>query len=185
LTTDMPELNTVAGFTSWLFNFLRHPIRNIMHFFPIRWSERGIFLLVMQPLDNYLRFVHEKKWWKLGGLSINTKNESNTPIQGRVKIGEEVAHSIAKKVGGTCSTTYTSAIMDIPTTAHILGGAKIGENIDTGVVDENLEVFGYKNLYVIDGSVIPSNLGVNPSLTITAIAEYAMDKFSIKQDNNG
>ena len=75
--------------------------------------------------------------------------------------------------------------MDIPTTAHILGGARIAENIDKGVVSKNLEVFGYKGLYVIDGSVIPSNLGVNPSLTITAIAEYAMDKFKIKQDRNG
>ena len=185
LTTDMPGLNTVAGFVTWLLNFLRHPIRNIMHFFPLRWSERSIFLLVMQPLDNYLRFVYEKKWWKLGGLSINTKNESNLPIQGRIKIGEQVAHNIANKIKGVCSTTYTSAIMDIPTTAHILGGAKIGESINSGVVSKDLEVFGYKNLYVIDGSVIPSNLGVNPSLTITAIAEYAMDKFSTKQDTNG
>ena len=93
--------------------------------------------------------------------------------------------NIANKIKGVCSTTYTSAIMDIPTTAHILGGAKIGESIDSGVVNDELEVFGYKNLYVVDGSVIPSNLGVNPSLTITAIAEYAMDKISTKQDING
>ena len=180
LTTDMPKIDKIAGFIPWLLNFARHPIRNIMHFFPWRWSERGIFLLVMQPLDNYLRLVYEKKWWKLGRLSINTKNESNMPVPGRIKIGEEVAENIASDIGGTASTTYTSAIMNIPTTAHILGGARMSDKKDDGVVNNKLEVFDYKGLYVIDGSVIPSNLGVNPSLTITAIAEYAMDKFPNK-----
>ena len=66
------------------------------------------------------------------------------------------------------------------TTAHILGGARMANSSSDGVVNENLEVFGYKGLYVVDGSVIPSNLGVNPSLTITAMAEYAMDKFPAK-----
>ena len=180
LTTDMPGINKIAGFIPWILNFARHPIRNIMHFFPWKWSERGIFLLVMQPLNNYLRFVHERKWWKLGGVSMNTKNESDMPIPGRIKIGEKLAESIAAKIGGSPSTTYTSAIMDIPTTAHILGGARMSNDKDSGVVNENLEVFGYRGLYVVDGSVIPSNLGVNPSLTITAIAEYAMDKFPSK-----
>tara|TARA_Y100001970_G_C14233047_1_gene859917 strand:+ start:984 stop:2558 length:1575 start_codon:yes stop_codon:yes gene_type:complete len=180
LTTDMPGINKIAGFIPWVLNFIRHPIRNIMHFFPFKWSQRGIFLLVMQPLNNYLRLVHERKWWKLGGVSINTKNESNMPVPGRIKVGEEIAESIALKIGGSASTTYTSAIMDIPTTAHILGGARMADNDSNGVVNKNLEVFSYKGLYVVDGSVIPSNLGVNPSLTITAIAEYAMDQFPNK-----
>ena len=74
-------------------------------------------------------------------------------------------------------TTYMDAIFDIPTTAHILGGACMGKDIASGVIDENFEMFNYPGLYVIDGSAVPSNLGVNPSLTITALAEYAMSRF--------
>jgi cholesterol oxidase len=180
LATDMPKPNSPAGLVYWIVNFIRHPIRNIMYLFPWRWSERGIFLLVMQPLNNYLRLVHEKKWWKLGRVSLNTKNESDTPIPGRIAVGERLAEQVAKKVGGHCSTTYPSAILNVSTTAHILGGARMSGGPSEGVVDENLEVFGYSGLYVIDGSSIPSNLGVNPSLTITALAEYAMDKFPKK-----
>jgi len=73
------------------------------------------------------------------------------------------------------------SIFDIPTTAHILGGACLGKNKDSGVVDENFEMFHYPGMYVIDGSVVPSNLGVNPSLTITALAEYAMSRFPNKK----
>ena len=71
LTTEMTHVDQKAGMISWLLNFIKHPIRNLAYFFPRRWSERGIFLLVMQPLNNYLRLVHEKKWWKFGGVSIN------------------------------------------------------------------------------------------------------------------
>ena len=93
-----------------------------------------------------------------------------------------LAETISKKVGGNCSTTYTSAILNIPTTAHILGGSRMSDDPDKGVINHELEAFGHKGLYVIDGSSIPSNLGVNPSLTITALAEYAMDKFPKKKD---
>ena len=102
------------------------------------------------------------------------------PVPGRIEVGEKIAQNIAKKVGGHCSTTYPSAILNVPTTAHILGGARISNNPENGVINDNLEVFGYSGLYVIDGCSIPSNLGVNPSLTITALAEYAMDKFPKK-----
>ena len=139
-------------------------------------------MLVMQPLNNYLKFVNERKWWKFGAKSLSTRNESNMPVPGRIEIGEKLAEKISKKVGGNCSTTYTSAILNIPTTAHILGGARMSDNPNKGVVNQELEAFGHKGLYVIDGSSIPSNLGVNPSLTITALAEYAMDKFPKKDE---
>ena len=69
------------------------------------------------------------------------------------------------------------AIFGISSTAHILGGARIGKDINSGVINEKFEIFNYPGIYVIDGSVMPSNLGVNPSLTITALAEYAMSQF--------
>jgi cholesterol oxidase len=85
------------------------------------------------------------------------------------------------KTGGTILTTYMDSIFDIPTTAHILGGACLGKNKDSGVIDENFEMFNYPGMYVVDGSMVPSNLGVNPSLTITALSEYAMSRFPNKK----
>ena len=93
-----------------------------------------------------------------------------------IPIGEKIAEMIIQKTGGTTITSYMDSIFGIPTTAHILGGAIIGMNADSGVIDGNFEVFNYPGLYVVDGSSIPSNLGVNPSLTITALAEYAMSR---------
>jgi cholesterol oxidase len=71
-------------------------------------------------------------------------------------------------------------LFNTPTTAHIMGGAVMGESAETGVIDADHRVFGYENLLVCDGSVIPANLGVNPSLTITALAEYAMSRLPRK-----
>ena len=88
---------------------------------------------------------------------------------------------VAEKTGGVPVSSYFDSLLGIPTTAHILGGCCMGKSINEGVVNENCEVFNYPGLYVVDGSVIPSNLGVNPSLTITAVAEYAMSKMSIKE----
>ncbi len=77
-------------------------------------------------------------------------------------------------------TTYMDALFEISSTAHILGGACMGKDMQSGVIDENFEMFNYPGMYIIDGSVVPSNLGVNPSLTITALAEYAMSRFPKK-----
>ncbi|MBC7475887.1 MAG: hypothetical protein H7263_16515, partial [Candidatus Sericytochromatia bacterium] len=80
------------------------------------------------------------------------------------------------------SNNFFESIFDISTTAHILGGCPIGYSLDDGAIDTKFEAFNYPNLHVIDGSIIPANLGVNPSLTITAMAEYAMSQISDKKD---
>jgi cholesterol oxidase len=81
---------------------------------------------------------------------------------------------LAEKVDGIAQSTLPEAVLDTPATAHILGGAVIGADPSRGVVDHRQRVFGYQNLLVCDGSVVPANPGVNPSLTITALAEHAM-----------
>ena len=94
---------------------------------------------------------------------------------GRTTIGPSYnAAWLAEKTGGIAQSSITEAMANIPTTAHILGGAVIGADASTGVVDARQRVFGYDNLLVCDGSAIPANVGVNPSLTITALAEHAM-----------
>ncbi len=114
---------------------------------------------------------------------MNSELSSGKPIPSSIPIGEEVANKIAEKIDGIPMSTFMDTFLNIPTTAHILGGATIGKDIDSGVVDENFEVFNYPGLYVIDGSIVPSNLGVNPSLTITALSEYALSKFPRKSSS--
>ena len=94
-----------------------------------------------------------------------------------------MANDIAKEIKGVPMSTYMDTFLNIPTTAHILGGATMGQDINSGVVNQDFEIFNYPGLYVIDGSVGPSNLGVNPSLTITALSEYAMSKIQRKKIN--
>jgi cholesterol oxidase len=81
---------------------------------------------------------------------------------------------MARKVKGIPQNTVNEVLFNVPTTAHILGGCPIGASAETGVIDSRHQVFGYSGLYVCDGSAIPANLGVNPSLTITAMTERAM-----------
>ena len=144
--------------------------------------EKTIILLVMQPVSNYLKLNYKSRWWRLGGYSMNSRSSTGEKIPSNIPIGEETARNIINKTGGTVMTTYMDSIFGIPSTAHILGGAYMGKDIDSGVIDENFQVFNYPGLYVVDGSVIPSNLGVNPSLTITALAEYAMSQFPAKTE---
>ena len=113
----------------------------------------------------------------MGLKSMNSELSSKDPIPSFIPSGERVANDIAKNINGVPMSTYMDTFFGIPTTAHILGGATMGDDINSGVVDKNFEIFNYPGLYVVDGSVVPSNLGVNPSLTITALAEYAMSRF--------
>ncbi len=87
----------------------------------------------------------------------------------------------AKKVNGIAQNILLEVFFNRPTTAHILGGCPMSESRETGVVDKNLKVHGYPDMYITDGSVIQGNIGVNPALTITAISEYAMNLIPSKE----
>jgi cholesterol oxidase len=91
-------------------------------------------------------------------------------------VANEVARRLAAKMDGEPMSSWPEVLMDAPTTAHILGGCAMADSPHEGVVGFNGEVFGYPGLYVADGSVVPANLGVNPSLTITALSEFIMDQ---------
>jgi cholesterol oxidase len=91
-----------------------------------------------------------------------------------IPVANKAAEWFAKRTGGVAQSSVTEALFNIPTTAHILGGAVIAPDPEHGVVDARQRVIGYENLLVCDGSAVPANVGVNPSLTITALAEHAM-----------
>ena len=107
-------------------------------------------------------------------MKLQTEQDPERPIPTFIPAANAAAERLAEKVGGIAQSGTTESIFNIPTTAHILGGAAIGADPEHGVVDASHRVFGYENLIVCDGSAVPANPGVNPSLTITALAERAM-----------
>ena len=183
LATLLPSTRNLPSVMGWFMAILQSPLTFFRTIFPYKWSENSVILLVMQPINNYLKLNFKSRWWRFGFKSMNSTRMTKERIPSHIPIGEKVANMIAKKTGGTAMTSYFDSIFGIPTTAHILGGCCIAKNKDEGVIDEKFEVFNYPGLYVIDGSSIPSNLGVNPSLTITAMAEYAMSVMPEKDHN--
>jgi cholesterol oxidase len=150
----------------------RHPIRALKVLFPKHWSRRTIILLVMQTLDNAIALRPRKG--PFGTLWLRTEQDPEKPNPTFIPIANEAAEWFAKRTGGIAQSSVTEALFNIPTTAHILGGAVIAADPGRGVVDARQQVFGYQNLLVCDGAAVPANVGVNPSLTITALAEHAM-----------
>jgi cholesterol oxidase len=114
------------------------------------------------------------------GVRLTTEQDPNRPNPTYIPAAEQVTRWFEKRTGGVAQSAVTESIRNIPSTAHILGGAVVGANPDTGVVDTGNRVFGYENLLVCDGAAIPANPGVNPSLTITAKAEHAMSLIPAK-----
>jgi cholesterol oxidase len=151
---------------------LLHPRRLAQVLFPKHWSRRTIIILVMQTLDNAIALrPHQGPF---GTLWLKTEQNPEKPIPTFIPVANQAAEWLAKRTGGIAQSSVTEALFNIPTTAHILGGAVIAPDPSSGVIDARQRVYGYENLLVCDGSAIPANVGVNPSLTITALAEHAM-----------
>ena len=136
------------------------------------WSRRTLIVLVMSRTGGTIR-LRPKGSRRDGSIRLTTELGPVAPAV-RVPAAYEFADWLAERIGGGAQATISESARNIPTTVHLLGGATIGAGPDTGVVDRDHRVFGYRNLMVCDGSVVPVDLGVNPSLTITALAERAM-----------
>ena len=137
-----------------------------------RYSQ---ILLYMRSLEGTLSF--KRRWNVRSGMSEGLATELSpgmTPPAASIPEATEIAEAFAKKVDGVATSLVTETALGIPSTAHILGGACIGKNASEGVIDASHQVFGYPGLYVVDGSAMSANPGVNPSLSITAMAERAM-----------
>ena len=137
----------------------------------------------MQNLDNQVHFKlgrHLFTFFRKNRMTSEIE-PGTPPIPRSIPIANEVGRAFAKKVGGIPASSVNEILLQIPATAHILGGCGIAASREQGVIDKDHAVFGYPGLYVCDGSAIPANLGVNPSLTITAMTERAMSKISKKK----
>jgi len=117
------------------------------------------------------------------GHSLSFQNDKGIKVPSYIPIGQEVLYRYASKVNGVPQNAFSEVVFGLASTAHILGGCPMGKTVDEGVVNEHFEVHGYKNFYILDGSIVPCNLGVNPSLTITALSEYAMSFIAAHPQN--
>ncbi|HWF34023.1 MAG TPA: GMC family oxidoreductase, partial [Solirubrobacteraceae bacterium] len=158
---------------------LRHPHAAWRASHVRNWSRRTIILLVMQTLDNSMS-LRVKRRLPNGNVTLTTAVDPENPNPDKIPMAYRLAEWLQKELGGVGQAGLTEAILSIPTTAHILGGAVIGASPEHGVIDSEQRVFGYENLLVCDGSAIPANVGVNPSLTITALAERAISRIPAK-----
>jgi cholesterol oxidase len=136
-----------------------------------RWSERTVIALVMQSLDNSLTVHYGRSWY--GRRRLTSTQGHGAPNPRWIPSGNRAVRLLAEEIGGVPGGSWTD-VFNIPVTAHILGGAAIGDSPDRGVVDPYHRVYGYPGLHVVDGAAVSANLGVNPALTITAQAERAM-----------
>jgi cholesterol oxidase len=155
-------------------NIVMHPLRFCKVLWPFGWGRRTMILLVMQSLDNAIAFRAKRRWF--GGVGLTTEQDPEKPNPTFIEVANQAAAWLAAHTGGIAQSMVLEALANIPTTAHILGGAVIGRDAASGVVDRHGRVFGYRNFLICDGSTMPANPGVNPSLTITAITENAMSQ---------
>jgi cholesterol oxidase len=132
----------------------------------------------MQSADNAMKMIWRKGFF---GGKMKIDNRGNKKVPAYIPIGQEVMERYARKVAGVPQNILLEVFFNRPTTAHILGGCPMSDNGEGGVVDKNLKVYGYPDFYITDGSVIQGNIGVNPSLTITAMAEYCMTSIPHKE----
>jgi cholesterol oxidase len=144
------------------------------------WAQRSTILLVMQTADNRLSMEYGKDAFTLFRNNLVSRPDPECHIPTHIDIGHEVTRSFASTMNGIPAGTITEGLINVPMTAHILGGVPIGLTAETGVVDLECQVHHYPGMYVVDGSIVPANPGVNPSLTITALAEYAMSRIQPK-----
>lgn len=154
-------------------NIVMKPVDFLRSLFHWRVAERSIIFLIMQTLPNAMQMKLTRGWL---GTRLKFDNASHQKVPSFIGVGQEALERYAGKVGGVPQNAATEVFFGLASTAHILGGCPIGNSATTGVVNDRFEAFGYPRFHILDGTIVPCNLGVNPSLTITALSEYAMDQ---------
>ncbi len=171
IDTDVSVPRRILRFMGWA---IRHPLDFAKALILPGWAHNVTIILVMQHADNRMRFRIGRSGYTLFRRGMVTEPEPGYEIHAQVKGSHQLTREFASRTDGIALGSLGENLLGLPTTAHILGGAPIGKDAAHGVVNENFEVHNYPGLQIIDGSIMPANPGVNPSLTITALAEYAM-----------
>ncbi len=155
---------------------LLHPYDFALTYLLPGWARRTTILLVMQTEDNHLRLELGRSLLTAFRYNLISMPDEEARIPSKIDIGHQVTRRFAEKIKGIPAGSINEGLLNVPLTAHILGGCPFGTHDQEGVVDLDCQIHNYPGLYVVDGSIIPANPGVNPSLTITALSEYAMSR---------
>ena len=155
---------------------VRRPLDTARTYLLPGWAQRTTIVLVMQTEDHRIRVRLGRSAYTLFRRDLTSESESGHSAAGAAAIGRDVTRRFAARTNGIPMGSINEGLLGIPMTAHILGGCPIGRSADEGVVDTEFAVHGYPGLHVVDGSIMPANPGVNPSLSIAALAEYAMER---------
>jgi cholesterol oxidase len=177
IDVDVPVWMRFLRFIGWI---LTHPLDFARAMFLPGWAHNTTILLVMQHADNRMKFRTGRSLFTLFRTGLVADEEPGYEIQARVAGSHELTREFARRTNAIALGSLGENLLGLPTTAHILGGAPIGASADEGLVDGNFQIHNYPGLYIIDGSIVPANPGVNPSLTIAALAEYAISKVENK-----
>ena len=159
---------------------LRHPWDFLYSKLFARWAKQTTILLIMQTEDKTMRMRFGRglfTLWRRGLISELSPGHKISPDE---DLTQGLTREFADQTNGIAQESISETLLNIPTTAHILGGCPMGRSAGDGVINQQSEVFNYPGLYVVDGSIMPANPGVNPSLTITALAEHAMSHIPAK-----
>jgi cholesterol oxidase len=178
---QVPYAEGSSRAAAWLRNAARHPVLVLRSLSNRRWSERTIIGLVMQSLDNSLTTYLKPNGVGKGLLTARQGHGSPNPKQ--IRAASEGAAALAAEINGFAGSNV-GELMGTPLTAHFLGGCPIGSSRETGVIDPYHRLYGHPGISVVDGAAVSANLGVNPSLTITAQAERAMSYWPNKGDED-
>jgi cholesterol oxidase len=160
-----------ARIKQWFGEIVGNPRLFFRTLVPKHWSERSIILLVMQSLDNSITVLRRRNRW--GRTKLTSTQGIGAPNPSWIPVANAAARKLAANIGGTPGGSYGD-LFNVPMTAHFIGGCAIGDSPQTGVIDPYHRLYGHSGIHVVDGSALSANLGVNPSLSITAQAERVM-----------
>ncbi|SHL11071.1 cholesterol oxidase [Desulfatibacillum alkenivorans DSM 16219] len=177
---DEPNPAKRAFKTLWA--MVKNPIRSMASIFAKNWRKRISVLTVMQHMDNQISLVYRRGLFSWFNKSLHSKiPEGQQRAPAFLPIANKAARAYAQASGGDPLNVTMESLLNLSSTAHILGGCHMGTSPENGVISTDHEVLGYPGLYVADGAAVSANVGVNPSLTIAALAERAMSGIEAKQ----
>jgi len=168
-----------------LWTFVAHPVRSTHSFFARNWSQRVSVLTVMQQVENEMAFDFGHTVFQGGRWGLRSKVSAGARSPSYIPQANAAARHFAQASDGQAMNVLFESLGNLSVTAHILGGAVMAETPEQGVVDADHQVFGCPGLYVVDASAIPANVGVNPSLTVTALAERFAARFPSRTAHGG
>ncbi len=177
IDSDRPALQRLGQL---LKKMVTRPREIFTSLFQPKWSQRTTILLVMQTEDNMVNVRFGRSAWNFFQRGLVFEKGHKETIPAKIEIGHIITKRLAEKMSGVPVGSIAETLLGMPTTAHIMGGCPIGRSAEEGVIGLDCQVFNYPGLYVVDGSIMPANPGINPSLTISALAEYAMAQVPAK-----